>query len=506
MVSKKKYDSVDGSTSRFLSDFIIQSEQFARVYNYFYNAAGVEGDIDVGTGLPTRVEDFPNASEDLITLDKWDLVDNSILFYTNPPATSSVWIEIATTPEEFGDTLAAPIVVQAEAARDAAELFEWEAEAEALTAESYATEVEDTFVNDVTSDGDGTFTYTPTTNYSSLHWAAKATAEVTPFLAHIADTTNPHSVTQTQVGLSNVDNTSDVDKPVSTAQQTALDLKANLASPALTGTPTINGNNVSGLSGVKNKIINGDGRINQREYVSGTATTGANEYTLDRWRVVTSGQNLTFSTTENVTTFTVPVGGIEQEIDGDNIFSGIHAISFVATGDVICTVNGQAKTNGGIFTATGGANYTVKFTSALGTGTVKLIQVEYGTVATHFEQRPIGMELSLCQRYLPYRSKSNSTGVHGQGLANATTVARIIVPFAEIARIIPTAISYSGNLELWDGVSTFAVTGLTIISVTSTDRLVTLQATVASGLTQFRMHHLRNASDATAYIEIQTEL
>ena len=40
------------------------------------------------------------------------------------------------------------------------------------------------------------------------------------------------------VGLPNVDNTTDAEKPVSTAQQTALNLKANLASPALTGTPT----------------------------------------------------------------------------------------------------------------------------------------------------------------------------------------------------------------------------------------------------------------------------
>lgn len=40
------------------------------------------------------------------------------------------------------------------------------------------------------------------------------------------------------VGLGNVDNTSDANKPVSTAQQSALDLKAPLASPALTGTPT----------------------------------------------------------------------------------------------------------------------------------------------------------------------------------------------------------------------------------------------------------------------------
>lgn len=38
------------------------------------------------------------------------------------------------------------------------------------------------------------------------------------------------------VGLGSVNNTSDVNKPVSTAQQTALNLKANLASPTFTGT------------------------------------------------------------------------------------------------------------------------------------------------------------------------------------------------------------------------------------------------------------------------------
>lgn len=48
-----------------------------------------------------------------------------------------------------------------------------------------------------------------------------------------------HTHTKSDVGLGNVDNTSDASKPVSTAQQTALDLKAPLASPALTGTPTV---------------------------------------------------------------------------------------------------------------------------------------------------------------------------------------------------------------------------------------------------------------------------
>ena len=45
--------------------------------------------------------------------------------------------------------------------------------------------------------------------------------------AHKASTANPHGVTKAQVGLSNVDNTSDANKPVSTAGQAALNLKAN---------------------------------------------------------------------------------------------------------------------------------------------------------------------------------------------------------------------------------------------------------------------------------------
>lgn len=43
---------------------------------------------------------------------------------------------------------------------------------------------------------------------------------------------NPHNVTKSDIGLGNVDNTSDEDKPISTAQQTALDTKQNV----LTGT------------------------------------------------------------------------------------------------------------------------------------------------------------------------------------------------------------------------------------------------------------------------------
>lgn len=65
---------------------------------------------------------------------------------------------------------------------------------------------------------------------------------------HIADKNNPHQVTKSQVGLGNVDNTSDVNKPVSTAQQTALNGKANIALDNLTSVGKNIGNWSSNVS------------------------------------------------------------------------------------------------------------------------------------------------------------------------------------------------------------------------------------------------------------------
>lgn len=51
------------------------------------------------------------------------------------------------------------------------------------------------------------------------------TTEHTDTLNHLTNTSNPHSVDKTDVGLGNVDNTSDLNKPISTATQNALNLK-----------------------------------------------------------------------------------------------------------------------------------------------------------------------------------------------------------------------------------------------------------------------------------------
>lgn len=62
---------------------------------------------------------------------------------------------------------------------------------------------------------------------------------------HIANvTTNPHNVTKTQVGLSNVDNTSDANKPISTAETAALLGKQN----NLAYVPEDKGNKVTSIS------------------------------------------------------------------------------------------------------------------------------------------------------------------------------------------------------------------------------------------------------------------
>ena len=54
----------------------------------------------------------------------------------------------------------------------------------------------------------------------------------------VAGKTGVVTLDKSDVGLGLVDNTADASKPVSTAQQTALNLKANLISPAFTGAPT----------------------------------------------------------------------------------------------------------------------------------------------------------------------------------------------------------------------------------------------------------------------------
>lgn len=69
--------------------------------------------------------------------------------------------------------------------------------------------------------------------------------------SHITNKNNPHEVTKTQVGLGNVDNTSDLNKPISTATQSALDGKVptsrTINSKALTSNIILTSSDVGAL-------------------------------------------------------------------------------------------------------------------------------------------------------------------------------------------------------------------------------------------------------------------
>ena len=189
------------------------------------------------------------------------------------------------------------------------------------------------------------------------------------------------------------------------------------------------------LAGFRNLIINGNPTINQRVYVSGTATSGANQYTLDRWRVVTSGQNISFTDSANVRTVTAPAGGCEQVVEGLSILSGTYTLNW--TGTATATIDGTAVAKGGNVTLTGGTNATVKFSS----GTFTQVQLESGPVATPFEQRPIGAELALCQRYYQEHQyqiggvTTSGVGMYGQIFYNVQLRDTPITVFSSVGAV-----------------------------------------------------------------------
>ena len=191
--------------------------------------------------------------------------------------------------------------------------------------------------------------------------------------------------------------------------------------------------------GIRNALINGNPTINQRDYVSGTATTAANEYTLDRWRVVVSGESVTWTDSENVRTVTAPAGGVEQVIEGINILSGTYTLNW--TGTATATVDGSSVSKGGNVTLTGGTNCTVRFSN----GTFSLAQLEPGSVATPFERRSYGQEQALCQRY--YFAKGESVRTSGLTATGGLVSFYANAEFPVTMRAAPTVTYTYTNIE-----------------------------------------------------------
>jgi hypothetical protein len=180
---------------------------------------------------------------------------------------------------------------------------------------------------------------------------------------------------------------------IAAVQANIATIKANEASASATLAQTAAAS-VAGAAGFRNKIINGNFQINQRQVASTSTVYGAGWYAMDRWQAGASGCTMSFSTTGNVVTVTITAGTLLQVIEGVNLRAGAHVLSWAGTA--------QGRINGGTYgasglthTATGGSNVTVEF----GVGTLSFVQFEQGSTPSTFEERLYVAELALCHRY-----------------------------------------------------------------------------------------------------------
>jgi hypothetical protein len=262
-------------------------------------------------------------------------------------------------------------------------------------------------------------------------------------------------------------------------------------------------------SGFRNVLINGDMRINQR---GGSYTSVG--YTLDRWYLgVNTSHTISQSTstppagfqnfmrvqrTNGSTSTTVPQIAHNLETSASIPLQGkVVTVSFYARAgaNYSATSNafnwriyGGTGTDQNIFSYTGPTivvdqsvtlttswqrfTYTTTaltsyneyglFLFSVPTGTagaadyvdITGVQLEVGPQATPFEQRPIGVELELCQRYYQRMVDPVGVGVSQGGTGGS---ARVTVPLYTKMRAVPTS-TMSGTFNFYNGLNTVTAT------------------------------------------------
>jgi hypothetical protein len=191
----------------------------------------------------------------------------------------------------------------------------------------------------------------------------------------------------------------------------------------------------------RNLVINGNPTINQRGYTSNQATTVANQYTLDRWRILTSGHSISYAWSGGVATVTVPSGvTFEQIVEGANVTSGTYVASW--SGSASVTMGGIPVTSGVPVTLTGGLDVAIRVSN----GSFSKFKLEPGSFATPFTHIPLDIELLRCQRY--YRVGGGYAGSYSGSAALDVALDR--VAFSPTMRASPSVAlavsSQSSNL------------------------------------------------------------
>jgi len=192
----------------------------------------------------------------------------------------------------------------------------------------------------------------------------------------------------------------------------------------------------SSFSGMVNLFANGAFVINTRGYVSGAVTVAPNQYTLDRLRVVVSGQSLTFTASTFGNRITAPAGGAEQVIEGLYITGGDYACTWTGTGTIL--VNGVTKAKGETFSLTAYTNATIflsgEFEKFMLTRPEMIGRYEYD----------YSNDIALCRRY--YQTNGCISGWS----ITTTAVNGCAVAFSPPMRVAPTGTLITGTAKAHD--------------------------------------------------------
>lgn len=146
---------------------------------------------------------------------------------------------------------------------------------------------------------------------------AKANVQ-TNLSGHTNNKSNPHTVTKEQVGLGNVDNTSDMNKPVSTAQQNALNNKVDKVSGkglSVNDYTTAEKTKLAGIETGANKYV-----LPSASSTLGGVKTGG-DVTISGG-VITVNDNSHAHTMGNITGLSEALSGLETEY-GSYIGAGV---------------------------------------------------------------------------------------------------------------------------------------------------------------------------------------
>ena len=213
-------------------------------------------------------------------------------------------------------------------------------------------------------------------------------------------------------------------------------------------TPGVNG---GAIGGNRNRIINGNFAVNQRVYVSGALVAGI--YGFDRWKAGSAGATLAPTAGVPDTIVSISAGTLVQVIESVTVEGGTYVLSWSGSAQARLyqgSATGSFASSPMIVSGVAaGANTTVEFN----TGTLGLVQLEPGSVATPFERRPFSAELMLCMRYFQTSydagvaagaaAASPSLSITVCGTSSSATIACLVLPVP--MRIHPTGIVFSPN-------------------------------------------------------------